>query len=165
MTVKGTKQNTVIFAGDRWSDFAWNGIGYNQWMPVTRTGARPQFHSGPSSIVTNVNGGANGSRFGLQIGASSSYAGGVRQRVTVPAGTYKLALSAKTSGSLSAAQVIVTDAAGGTRTLTIPASSGWTRRELANIPLAAGAATVTIRTASGNGFLHADALSLVRTSA
>ena len=211
VTVKGTKQNTVIFAGDRWSDFAWNGIGYNQWMPVTRTGARPQFHSvsqwefnattgewrvgpqnnyvlnpdfqadriitstltgwtnfresGPSSIVTNVNGGANGSRFGLQIGASSSYAGGVRQRVTVPAGTYKLALSAKTSGSLSAAQVIVTDAAGGTRTLTIPASSGWTRRELANIPLAAGAATVTIRAASGNGFLHADALSLVRTSA
>ena len=74
-------------------------------------------------------------------------------------------MSDKTSGSLIAAQVIVTDAAGGTRTLTIPASSGWTRRELANIPLAAGAATVTIRAASGNGFLHADALSLVRTSA
>jgi hypothetical protein len=209
VTVKGTKQNTVIFAGDRWADFAWNGIGYNQWMPVTRTGARPQFHSvsqwqfnattgewrvgpqnnyvlnpdfqadriitttltgwtnfresGPSSIVTNVNGGANGSRFGLQIGTSSSYAGGVRQQVTVPAGTYKLALSAKTSGSLSTAQVIVTDAAGGSRTLTIPASSGWTRRELANIPLAAGTATVTIRAASGNGYLYADALSLVRT--
>lgn len=36
------------------------------------------------------------------------------------------------------------------------------RRELANIPLAAGTATVTIRAASGNGYLHADALSLVR---
>ncbi|MFJ4820479.1 hypothetical protein [Streptomyces sp. NPDC088801] len=45
VTVKGTKQNTVIFAGDRWADFAWNGIGYNQWVPVTKTGARPQFHS------------------------------------------------------------------------------------------------------------------------
>ncbi|MGW4214465.1 family 43 glycosylhydrolase [Lentzea sp. NPDC004789] len=210
VTVQGTKQNTVIFAGDRWSDFAWNGIGYNQWMPVTKSGARPQFHSvsqwqfnattgewrvgpqnnyvlnpdfqadrvivstltgwtnfresGPSSIVTNVNGGANGSRFGLQIGASSSYAGGVRQQVTVAAGTYKLALSAKTSGSLSAAQVTVTDSAGGSRTLNVPASSGWTRRELANIPLAAGTVTVTIRAASGNGYLYADALSLVRTA-
>ncbi|MFC3895291.1 hypothetical protein ACFOWZ_27750 [Lentzea rhizosphaerae] len=65
--------------------------------------------------------------------------------------------------SLSAAQVTVTDAAGGTRTLTVPASSGWTRRELANISLAAGTATVTIRVSSGNGYLHADALSLVRT--
>ncbi|GAA3663239.1 hypothetical protein GCM10022267_56840 [Lentzea roselyniae] len=210
VTVKGTRQNTVIFAGDRWADFAWNGHGYNQWMPVTRAGARPRFHSvsqwqfnattgewrvgpqnnyvlnpdfqadriivstltgwtnfresGASSIVTNVDGGANGSRFGLRIGASSSYAGGVRQRVTVPAGTYRLGLHAKTSGSLSAAQVTVTDAAGTSRTLNVPASSGWTRRELTDIPLAAGTATVTIRAASGNGYLFADALSLVRTS-
>jgi hypothetical protein len=209
VTVKGTKQNTVIYAGDRWADFAWNGIGYNQWVPITKTGARPQFHSvsqwqfnvttgewrvgpannyvlnpdfqadriivstltgwtnfresGASNIVTNVNGGANGSRFGLRIGATSSYAGGARQRITIPAGTYKLGLDAKTSGSLSAAQLTVTDAAGTSRTLNIPASGGWTRRELANIPLAAGTATVTIRAASGNGYLFADALSLVRT--
>ncbi|MFJ8666392.1 family 43 glycosylhydrolase [Streptomyces sp. NPDC093600] len=211
VTVKGTKQSTVIFAGDRWADFAWNGIGYNQWMPVTKTGARPQFHSvsqwqfnattgewrvgsannyvlnpdfqadritvpqvqgwtnfrdsGPSSIVTNVNGGANGSRFGLQIGAGQSYAGGVRQRITVPAGTYKLSLSARTTGSLSAAQVTVTDAGGSSRTLNVPASSGWTRRELAQIPLAAGTATVTIRAASNNGRLFVDGLGLVKTSA
>ncbi len=210
VTVKGTKQNTVIFAGDRWADFAWNGIGYNQWMPVTRTGARPQFHSvsqwqfnavtgewragpqnnyvlnpdfqadriivgtvtgwtnfresGASSIVTNVDGGANGSRFGLRVGASSSFAGGVRQQVTVPAGTYRLALSAKTSGSMSAAQVTVTDAGGSSRTLNVPAASGWTRRELADIPLSAGTATVTIRAAGGNGYLFTDQLSLVRTS-
>ncbi len=209
VTVKGTKQNTVIYAGDRWADFAWNGIGYNQWVPITKTGARPQFHSvsqwqfnvttgewrvgpannyvlnpdfqadrviastltgwtnfresGASNIVTNINGGANGSRFGLRIGATSSYAGGARQRITIPAGTYKLGLHAKTSGSLSAAQLTVTDAAGTSRTLNIPASGGWTRRELANIPLAAGTATVTIRAASGNGYLFADALSLVRT--
>ena len=202
VTVKGTKQHTVIFAGDRWADFAWNGIGYNQWMPVTKTGARPQFHSvsqwqfnattgewrvgpqnnyilnpdfqadriiitpvtgwtnftesGTSAIVTNVNGGANGSRFALQIGAAQSYAGGVRQQITVPAGTYSLSLSAKTSGTLSAAQVTVTDASGAVRTLNIPASSGWTRRELTGIPLAAGTATVTIRAASGNGYLFAD---------
>ncbi|WP_201769638.1 family 43 glycosylhydrolase [Amycolatopsis orientalis] len=208
VTVKGTKQNTVIFAGDRWADFAWNGIGYNQWMPVTKSGARPRFHSvsqwqfnattgewrigpqnnyllnpdfqadriivpqvtgwtnfretGPSSIVTNVNGGANGSRFGLRVGASQSYAGGVRQRITVPAGTYQLALSAKTSGQLSAAQVTVTDATGSARTLGIPPSSGWTRRELGTIPLSAGAVTVTVRAASGNGYLFVDGLSLVK---
>jgi Glycosyl hydrolases family 43 len=45
VTVKGTKQNTVVYAGDRWADFAWNGIGYNQWVPITKTGARPRFHS------------------------------------------------------------------------------------------------------------------------
>ncbi|MBB5783455.1 carbohydrate-binding protein [Nonomuraea jabiensis] len=210
VTVKGTKQTTVIFAGDRWADFAWNGIGYNQWMPVTKTGARPQFHSvsqwqfnattgewrvgpannyvlnpnfqadrvivpqvqgwtnfresGPSSMVTNVNGGANGSRFALQIGAAEAYAGGVRQQITVPAGTYGLSLFAKTAGSLSAAQVTVTDPGGTSRTLNVPASSGWTRRELAGIPLSAGTATVTIRAASGNGHLLVDDLALVRTS-
>ncbi|NUP02828.1 MAG: carbohydrate-binding protein [Nonomuraea sp.] len=179
-------------------------------MPVTRTGARPQFHSvsqwqfnattgewragpannyllnpgfqadrvivsqvqgwtnvresGPSSIVTNADGGANGSRFALRIGATQSYAGGVRQQITVPAGTYALSLSARTSGSLSAAQVTVTDAGGNTRTLNLPASSGWTRRELAGIPLTAGAAIVTVRAASGNGYLFVDDLALVRTS-
>ncbi|MBC9731261.1 family 43 glycosylhydrolase [Streptomyces sp. TRM68367] len=211
VTVNGTKQNTVIFAGDRWADFAWNGIGYNQWMPVTKTGARPRFHSvsqwqfnattgewrvgpqnnyvlnpnfqadriivsrltgwtnfresGPSSIVTNVNGGANGSRFGLRVGAGQSYAGGVRQQITVPAGTYKLSLFAKTSGSLRAAQITVTDASGNSRTLNVAAASGWTRRELAEIPLSAGTATVTIRAASNNGYLVVDDLGLVKTSA
>jgi Glycosyl hydrolases family 43/Carbohydrate binding module (family 6) len=210
VTVKGTRQTTVIYAGDRWADFAWNGIGYNQWMPMNKSGSRPQFHSlsqwqfnattgewrvgqannyalnpnfqadriivpqvqgwtnfresGPTSIVTNINGGANGSRFSLQIGAASSYAGGVRQQVSVPAGTYRMSLFARTSGTLSAAQMTVTDASGSSRTLNIPASSGWTRRELADIPLSAGTATITIRAASGNGYLVVDDLGLVKTS-
>jgi hypothetical protein len=45
ITVKGTVQSTVIFAGDRWSDFAGNGIGYNQWVPLTFSGTTPQFQS------------------------------------------------------------------------------------------------------------------------
>jgi Glycosyl hydrolases family 43 len=45
ITVKGTSQTTVIFAGDRWSDFAGNGIGYNQWVPLTFVGTAPQFQS------------------------------------------------------------------------------------------------------------------------
>ncbi|MCW6009607.1 carbohydrate-binding protein [Micromonospora sp. CPCC 205371] len=200
VTVKGTKQNTVIYAGDRWADFAWNGIGYNQWVPITRTGARPQFHSmtqwqfnvttgewrvGPANNyilnpnfqadrivvsqvrgwtntgggVTNVSPGANGSRFALQLGSGSA---GVRQQITVPAGTYKLSTYAKTAGSVSGAQLSVTDASGATRTLSIPSSSGWTKRESAEFQLAAGAATVTIRTNSGT--LTVDDLALVKTS-
>ena len=211
VTVNGTKKKTVIYAGDRWADFAWNGIGYNQWLPVDKAnaGARPQFHSlsqwqfnattgewraGPRNnyvlnpdfqadrvtvstvtgwtnftdagpvAVTNVNGGANGSRFGLQVGAARSFSGGVRQRVTVPAGTYRLSTFARTTGSLSSAQVTVTDAAGATRTLTIPASGTWTRRELAGFTLAAGPATVTVRATGSNGYLAVDQLELVSTS-
>jgi hypothetical protein len=45
ITVKGSAQSLVIFAGDRWSDFAGNGVGYNQWMPLTFDGAAPIFQS------------------------------------------------------------------------------------------------------------------------
>ena len=43
--VKGSAQTTVIFAGDRWSDFAGNGLGFNQWMPLSFEGGKPRFHS------------------------------------------------------------------------------------------------------------------------
>jgi hypothetical protein len=45
ITVKGTSQSFVIFAGDRWSDFAGNGLGFNQWMPLTFNGTTPIFQS------------------------------------------------------------------------------------------------------------------------
>jgi chitodextrinase len=45
ITVHGTRQDTVIFAGDRWADFAWNGIGYNQWMPLSERGDGLFFNS------------------------------------------------------------------------------------------------------------------------
>ncbi|GAA3614342.1 family 43 glycosylhydrolase [Kineosporia mesophila] len=35
INVTGTEQDTVLYAGDRWSDFAWNGLGYNDWVPIT----------------------------------------------------------------------------------------------------------------------------------
>lgn len=43
--VKGSKQTTIVFAGDRWSDFAGNGLGFNDWMPLSFSGATPRFHS------------------------------------------------------------------------------------------------------------------------
>ena len=44
-TIKGSKQETVLFCGDRWSDFAGNGLGYNQWVPLTVNGNHVKFNS------------------------------------------------------------------------------------------------------------------------
>ncbi len=43
--VYGTEQTTIIYAGDRWADFAGNGIGFNQWVPLSFEGGQPRFHS------------------------------------------------------------------------------------------------------------------------
>jgi hypothetical protein len=45
VTVKGSKQETVIYCGDRWADFAGNGLGYNQWCPLSFSGKTPYFNS------------------------------------------------------------------------------------------------------------------------
>lgn len=44
-TIKGSKQETVIYCGDRWADFAGNGLGYNQWVPLSFDGKTPYFNS------------------------------------------------------------------------------------------------------------------------
>ncbi|MEI7501997.1 MAG: family 43 glycosylhydrolase [Paludibacter sp.] len=44
-TVKGTEKETVIYCGDRWADFAGNGLGYNQWCPISFDGKTPEFNS------------------------------------------------------------------------------------------------------------------------
>ena len=44
-TVKGSKQETVVYCGDRWADFAGNGLGYNQWFPLSFDGKTPYFNS------------------------------------------------------------------------------------------------------------------------
>ncbi|HEX2100945.1 MAG TPA: Ig-like domain-containing protein [Candidatus Synoicihabitans sp.] len=41
----GTEGETVVFAGDRWAGFAGNGIGFNQWNPLSFDGDRPIFNS------------------------------------------------------------------------------------------------------------------------
>jgi Glycosyl hydrolases family 43 len=43
--VKGSKQETIIYCGDRWANFAGNGLGYNQWFPISFDGATPYFNS------------------------------------------------------------------------------------------------------------------------
>lgn len=43
--IKGSKQETVVYCGDRWADFAGNGLGYNQWLPLSFEGDKPYFNS------------------------------------------------------------------------------------------------------------------------
>jgi hypothetical protein len=45
ISVQGTAGSFIIFAGDRWSDFAGNGLGFNQWMPISFNGKTPHFQS------------------------------------------------------------------------------------------------------------------------
>lgn len=45
VSVKGSKQETIVYCGDRWADFAGNGNGYNQWVPLSFDGAIPYFNS------------------------------------------------------------------------------------------------------------------------
>lgn len=44
-SVKGSKRETVVYCGDRWADFAGNGLGYNQWMPLSFDDSIPCFNS------------------------------------------------------------------------------------------------------------------------
>jgi len=45
VTIKGSKQETVVYCGDRWADFAGNGLGYNQWVPLSFNETTPYFNS------------------------------------------------------------------------------------------------------------------------
>ncbi|WP_462279252.1 family 43 glycosylhydrolase [Ferruginibacter sp.] len=45
VNVKGSRQETVVYCGDRWADFAGNGLGYNQWFPLSFDGSTPYFNS------------------------------------------------------------------------------------------------------------------------
>jgi hypothetical protein len=45
VNVKGSKQETVIYCGDRWANFAGNGLGYNQWFPLSFNDTIPYFNS------------------------------------------------------------------------------------------------------------------------
>jgi hypothetical protein len=45
INVKGSKKETVVYCGDRWANFAGNGLGYNQWFPLSFMGKKPYFNS------------------------------------------------------------------------------------------------------------------------
>ena len=45
VNVVGSEKETVVYCGDRWADFAGNGLGYNQWVPLSFEGETPYFNS------------------------------------------------------------------------------------------------------------------------
>lgn len=45
VAVRGSKDTTILYAGDRWSNFASNGLGYNVWVPLSFDGVVPRFNS------------------------------------------------------------------------------------------------------------------------
>ncbi len=45
VNIKGSQQETVVYCGDRWANFAGNGLGYNQWFPISFDGKTPYFNS------------------------------------------------------------------------------------------------------------------------
>ena len=51
-TYKINHQETVFYCGDRWADFAGNGLGYNQWVPLSFNNKTPIFNS-LSAIIKN----------------------------------------------------------------------------------------------------------------
>jgi hypothetical protein len=63
ITVNGTADTTVLFCGDRWCDFAGNGVGYNQWCPLSFNGIEPAFQS-----VTHYNLDAASGTWGVAAG-------------------------------------------------------------------------------------------------
>jgi len=44
-SVKGSQKETIVYCGDRWANFAGNGLGYNQWCPISFEGKTPYFNS------------------------------------------------------------------------------------------------------------------------
>lgn len=45
VSLKGTRQETILYCGDRWANFAGNGLGYNQWFPLSFYSIEPYFNS------------------------------------------------------------------------------------------------------------------------
>lgn len=45
VTAAGTSGSAALFVGDRWCDFAGNGVGFNQWCPISFSGTTPTFQS------------------------------------------------------------------------------------------------------------------------
>ena len=45
ISVSGSEKETIVYCGDRWANFAGNGLGYNQWTPISFEGETPVFNS------------------------------------------------------------------------------------------------------------------------
>jgi hypothetical protein len=178
VTVKGSAQETVIFGGDRWADFAGNGIGYNQWMPLTFSANKPSMQSWSEwsiDVATGAVAVGPGNNYVMNPSfeadrvTTSTPAGWTASGGTNASGGHTGHWSWQLSGTLeqSIASLPVgsytlsvwTKSATGTlyakncgatdKSVALPAASSWTKLSLAGI--AASNATCTIGISSGTG--------------
>jgi hypothetical protein len=179
ITVKGTAQETVIFGGDRWSDFAGNGIGYNQWMPLIFTGTTPVMQSlsewsidaatGAWAVGTGNNYVLNPS-FEADRVTASEVAGWTVDGGTNASGGHSGNWSWKLSGSIDqkiaslengtytlsvwakgTSGTLYAKGAGGTdKSTSLTAGASWTKVSLTDIAVSNGTCDVGISSGSGN---------------
>ena len=179
LTVKGTAQETVIFGGDRWSDFAGNGIGFNEWMPLAFTGTTPAMQSLSEWSINSATG-------AWTVGAGNNYAlnpsfEADRVTTSTPAGwtvgggtnasgghsghwSWQLSgsLDQKIAGLPNGTYTLSVWAKGSSGTLTasgfggtavsttLTAGSTWTKESLTGIAVSNGTCNVGISSGSGN---------------
>ncbi|MGN0149318.1 MAG: Ig-like domain-containing protein [Clostridia bacterium] len=67
VTVHGSDKETVIYCGDRWADFANNGIGYNQWIPLSFDSNGAPYFNDLSQWTFDINTG------NWEVGAGNNY--------------------------------------------------------------------------------------------
>ena len=173
VNVKGSKQETVVYCGDRWANFAGNGLGYNQWFPLTFDGTTPWFNSlnswnlnaktGEWKVAGNNNFVKNGS-FEADRKAIPSHVKPVQQQLTGWISTVEegnaISLDSLTSPVLNHAnteverQVVI-----GERSLLISDKVGFKRKVVQTIsstlyvPLKDGKYTLTAKVKNSGGFL------------
>jgi hypothetical protein len=189
ITVKGAEDTTVIFAGDRWAGFAGNGIGFNQWTPVSFEGTDAVFNSLSQWSIDAVKGTwkvGPGNNYILNpafeadrvsVGTVRGWTGGGNASGSHISGRFCL------SPSGSGAYQDIPEIPNGTYTLTgyiqgacrLSASnfggaersatgqgSGWTKVTVPGIAISNGKARVGVQ--SSGGSCRADNLSLINDS-
>jgi hypothetical protein len=179
VTVPGSAQETVVFGGDRWSDFAGNGIGYNQWMPITFSGTQPVLQSlsewsidaatgawavGPgNNYVTNPSFEADRvsttAPAGWTVGGGTNTEGGHTGRWSWQlSGSLEQAIRGLPNGTYTLA-VWSKDSSGtlyaqgfgaADKTTSLTAGGSWTRVSLDDIAVTSGSGSVGISSGRGN---------------
>ena len=179
LTVKGSTQETVIFGGDRWSDFAGNGIGYNQWVPLTFSGTKPVMQSLSEWSINSATG-------AWTVGAGNNYvlnpsfeadrvstsapagwtAGGGSNASSGHSGNWSWQLSGSLDQKLSGlpdgtytlsvwakssgGSLDAKGCGGSDKTTSLAAGSAWTKVSLTGIAISGGTCTVGVSSGSGN---------------
>jgi hypothetical protein len=186
ITVKGTQDTTVIFAGDRWAGFAGNGIGFNQWTPVSFDGSDAVFNSLSQWSIDAVKGTWKvglGNNYILNpafeadrvsVGTVRAWTGGGNVSGSHISGRFSLSPSGSgayqdipeipngtytLTGYIQGTCQLYASNFGGTEKSATGQGSGWTKVTVPGIAISNGKARVGVQ--SSGGSCRADNLSLI----